>query len=147
MWYLKSGQWIFHLYIWENLTKYIVMMMKKKIFLTLWTPWKALGTPQKSLDCGLRAMSTALNWSLVLDQCHPFLWWPAGGGMQTAANWPPQRPSPRPWPQRSLPGDPGTHSPLPATLRERPRRAIRGAPWGDPRLDPVLGGLSVPPPI
>ena len=47
----------------------------------------------------------------------------------------------------SIPGDPGTHSPLPAALRERPRRAVQGAPWGDLRPDPMLGGLLVPPPI
>ena len=49
-------------------------------------PLKGTGKPPKSLDCGLRAVAP--------DGGHPFLWWPAGGGMQAAANWPPQGPSP-----------------------------------------------------
>lgn len=132
MWYLKSGQWTFHLYIWENLTKYIVMMMKKKIFLTLWTPWKALGTPQKPLDCGLRAV--------VPDQCHPFLWWPAGSGMQTAANWPQRRPSPQPWPQRSLYPRWSRHPlPIASHLERETPKSYSGSSLGRPQAGSSAG--------
>lgn len=133
MWCLKSGQWTFHLYIWENLTKYTVMMMKKKVFLTLRTPWKALGTPRHHWTVAWELLLQMVVTHFCDDQqgaaCRLLLTDPHRDQAQTLttavslSHW----------------GDPGTHSPLPATLRDRPQRAVWGAPWGDPRARSSAG--------
>lgn len=96
-------------------------------------PLKGTGKPPKSLDCGLRAVAP--------DGRHPCLWWPAGAACRLLLTDPHRDQAQTLTTEVSLShrGGPGTHSPLPATLRDRPWRAVWGAPWGDPRARSSAG--------